>query len=255
MSGKHFKKKANKTKVLFLNILELIFLALMVFSGIKIFNWYKENNSNSRQLEKIAEYVTIEKNGDIQEEKYKIDFNALKEKNSDTVAWLKVGNTNIEFPVVQSRDNDFYLSHSFDKNYNSAGWIFMDYTNKNYYADKNVVIYGHNRRDGSMFGTLKNVLSEEWQNNKENSIIPFITEKEEAKYQVFSVYKIEKEDYYITTNFKNDKEYQTFIDKIKTRSVKDFGVKVTSDDNILTLSTCADNNNYRVVLHAKKIVE
>ena len=129
----------------------------------------------------------------------------------------------------------------------------MDCNNKNYSEDKNVVIYGHNRRDGSMFGTLKNVLSEEWQKNNENLIFPFITENKDVKYEVFSIYKIEKEDYYITTNFKNDEEFLTFIKKIKSRSLKDFGVEVTSDDNILTLSTCADNNNFRVVLHAKKM--
>ena len=258
MGGKRFKKKQkqeknkNEKKIIFLNILELIFLALMIFSGIKIFNWYKENKSNSMQLEKIAEYVTIDKKETL-EKKYKINFNALKEKNSDTVGWLKVENTDIEFPVVQTQNNDFYLNHSFDKNYNSAGWIFMDCNNKNYSEDKNVVIYGHNRRDGSMFGTLKNVLSEEWQKNNENLIFPFITENKDVKYEVFSIYKIEKEDYYITTNFKNDEEFLTFIKKIKSRSLKDFGVEVTSDDNILTLSTCADNNNFRVVLHAKKM--
>ena len=135
MGGKRFKKKQkqeknkNEKKIIFLNILELIFLALMIFSGIKIFNWYKENKSNSMQLEKIAEYVTIDKKETL-EKKYKINFNALKEKNSDTVGWLKVENTDIEFPVVQTQNNDFYLNHSFDKNYNSAGWIFMDYKNK-----------------------------------------------------------------------------------------------------------------------------
>ena len=255
MGGKRFVKKTNKPKILFLNILELFFIALMIFSGIKILNWYKENKMNSMQLEEISKYVTIENIENEEDEKYKIDFNALKEKNSDIVGWLKVENTDIEFPVVQTQNNNFYLNHSFDKNYNSAGWIFMDCNNKNYYSDKNVVIYGHNRRDGSMFATLKNILTIEWQNNTENHIIQFITEKEEIKYQVFSVYKIENEDYYLTNNFKDDKEFQVFIDKIKSRSIKDFGIEVLGSDNILTLSTCADNNNYRVVLHAKKIVE
>lgn len=115
-----------------------------------------------------------------------------------------------------------------------------------------MVIYGHNRRDGSMFGTLKNILTDEWQNNQDNFVIPFITENDKLEYQVFSVYRIEKEDYYITTNFSTNNEFNDFINKIKLRSVKDFGVDVTSDDNIMTLSTCDNDNNYRVVLHAKK---
>ena len=112
-----------------------------------------------------------------------------------------------------------------------------------------------NRRDGSMFGTLKNILTEEWQNNTDNFSILLITENEKSEYKVFSVYRIEKEDYYITTNFGTDNKFKEFIDVIKSRSVKDFNVNVSIEDHILTLSTCADNNKYRVVLHAKKITE
>ena len=116
-----------------------------------------------------------------------------------------------------------------------------------------MVIYAHNRRDGSMFGTLKNILTEEWQNKEENFVIKFITENEIAEYQVFSVYRTKNEEYYITTNFETDNEFKKFIDTIKSRSVKDFGIDVNTEDNILTLSTCADNIKYRVVLHAKKV--
>ena len=188
-------------------------------------------------------------------DKYNVDFDSLKQKNSDTIAWLKVNGTSIEYPIVKTTNNDFYMTHSFDKSYNSAGWVFMDYKDKFDGTDNNMVIYGHNRRDGSMFGTLKNILTEEWQNNTDNFIIPLITENEKSEYRVFSVYRIEKEDYYITTNFGTDNEFQKFIDKIKSRSVKDFEIDVTTNDNVLTLSTCADNNKYRVVLHAKKITE
>lgn len=130
----------------------------------------------------------------------------------------------------------------------------MDYKNKVDGTDKNIVIYAHNRKDGSMFGTLKNVLTKEWQNDTNNYLISFITGTEKQEYQVFSVYTIENEEYYITTNFKNDTEYQNFVSEIKSRSIIDFGVDIKSDDQVLTLSTCADNNKYRVVLHAKKII-
>ena len=118
-----------------------------------------------------------------------------------------------------------------------------------------MVLYGPNRRDGSMFGTLKKILTKDWLENTDNFIIPFITENEKSRYQVFSVYKIEKENYYITTNFKTNPEFQEFIDKIKSRSIKNFGIIPRLGDSILTLSTCADNDKYRVVLHAKKIGE
>ena len=192
-------------------------------------------------------------NNEVTEDRYEINFSGLKEVNSDIVGFLKVKGTDIEYPVVKTTNNDYYMTHSFDKSYNSVGWVFMDYKDRFDGTDNNMVIYAHNRRDGSMFGTLKNILTEEWQGTQENFIIPFITENEKAEYQVFSVYKVESEDYYITTNFGTDNEFQKFIDTIKSRSIKDFNVDVSTEDNILTLSTCADNNKYRVVLHAKKL--
>ena len=103
-----------------------------------------------------------------------------------------------------------------------------------------------------MFGTLKNILKENWYNNEENHIIDFITENEEQKYEVFSVYQIKNEEYYIDTEFK-DNEFGKFVDTLKNRSIKDFNVEVSAEDCILTLSTCGNNKDYRIVLHAKKI--
>ena len=116
-------------------------------------------------------------------------------------------------------------------------------------------MYGHNRKDGSMFATLKGILSPEWYNNEENRNIIFNTENENSIYEVFSVYQIENEEYYIQTEFKTEDKFEKFIETIKKRSIKDFGVEVTSEDSILTLSTCANNNKYRVVLHAKKVLK
>jgi len=192
-------------------------------------------------------------NNEVTEDRYEINFSGLKEVNSDIVGFLKVKGTDIEYPVVKGLNNDFYLNHSFDKTSNSAGWIFADYRNKFDGTDKNTVIYGHNRRDGSMFFTLKNILNEEWYNNQENLKVKFITENEETTYEVFSVYQTEAEDYYIKTSFKDNTEYAKFIETITKRSKNDFNIDVTIEDTVLTLSTCANNNKYRVVLHAKKI--
>lgn len=241
--SKHEKKKANKNIIS--NLLLIIFLILFIVSFIEIIKWYKENKTNQKVQEKIAEAV-IET-----EDKTLIDFSKLKEINKDTVGWLKVNGTDIEYAVVKTNDNSYYLDHNFEKEYNKAGWIFADYKNKLDGTDKNIVIYGHNRRDGSMFASLNNILKEEWYSNEENRKITFITENEEAVYEVFSIYQIEAEDYYITTNFENI-EFLEYIQTVKNRSIKDFNIEVSEDDNILTLSTCGNNNDYRVVLHAKK---
>ena len=251
--AKKNSKKTNKSKKIILIILQTIFITIMIVSAIKIYFWWQENKQNKNILDKISEKVTIDNTQGNDNNKYKVDFNSLKQTNNDTIAWLKVNGTQIEYPIVKYSNNDYYLNHSFDKSKNSAGWTFMDFKNVMDGTDKNIVIYGHNRKDGSMFGTLKNILNEDWYNNEDNKNVVFITENENCIYEVFSVYTIEKEDYYITTSFKNDEEYTKFLDKIKSRSIKDFGVEVTSEDQILTLSTCADNNKFRVVLHAKKV--
>ena len=247
------QKKSMIIKKIIFFLLEIIFITILIVSGIKIFEWWKENNQSEKMLEEISKKVVIDNNTENIEDKYKVDFTALKEQNSDTVGFIKVENTEIEYPIVKSSDNDYYLNHSFDKSYNSAGWIFMNYINNLDGNDKNIVVFGHNRRDGSMFGSLKNILNEDWYNNENNLLIPFITENEKCMYRVFSIYRIENEDYYIKSDFE-DEEFSDFLNTIKSRSMKDFNVDVNSEDKILTLSTCADNNQYRVVLHAKKIV-
>lgn len=229
-------------------LIQLILVIIMIYSGTKIYRWYKDNDKNNELMEELKESVIINDTSD----EDTIDFNSLKEKNSDTVAWIKVEGTDIDYPVVQTSNNEYYLNHSFDKSSNGAGWIFADYKNKIDGTDDNIVVFGHNRRDGSMFSSLKNVLTAEWYNDENNRMITFITEQENISYEVFSVYQIENEDYYIKTEF-TEKSFLNFLQTIKRRSIKNFGVDVDKTDSILTLSTCANDNKYRVVLHAKKL--
>lgn len=240
-------KKKNK---ILITLIQIVLIVVIIFSGIKIIEWIKSNKKNKDIMSEIKENVVINNEMDSNNEEYKIDFVKLKQKNSDAIAWIKVKGTDIDFPVVKGTDNSYYLTHNFDKEKNKAGWIFADYRNKFDGTDKNIIIYGHNMKNGSMFASLKDVIKEEWYNNENNKYIALITENENCKYQVFSVYQIETEEYYLQTNISNFKE---FVEKIKGRSKKDFNVDIKETDSILTLSTCADNTKYRVVLHAVKV--
>ncbi len=240
-------KKKNK---ILITLIQIVLIAVIIFSGIKIIEWIKSNKKNKEIMSEIKENVVINNEMDSNNEEYKIDFAKLKQKNSDAIAWIKVNGTDIDFPVVKGTDNSYYLTHNFDKEKNKAGWIFADYRNKFDGTDKNIIIYGHNMKNGSMFASLKDVIKEEWYNNENNKYIALITENENCKYQVFSVYQIETEEYYLQTNISNFKE---FVEKIKGRSKKDFNVDIKETDSILTLSTCADNTKYRVVLHSVKV--
>lgn len=247
------KKMINKKNIKRYTI-ELVFIILILISVFKILMWFNDNSKSKKNIKKIKEHVEVVKDEDGVDE-YTIDFNSLKEQNSDVVAYLVVDGTNIEYPLVKTYDNTYYLSRSFDKTFNEAGWPFINFENKLDGTDKNISIFGHARLDGSMFGTLKDTLTSPWQDNEENFIIKFITGTEELKYQVFSTYKIKVEDYYIKANFSTNQEFETFINIIKSRSNKDYGVEVNINDQIITLSTCDINNDYRIVLHAKKINE
>lgn len=243
----------SKAANIFLTIVFLICLIIAIYSGGKIIEWHLNNKENEEIIESISSKVSVETLTD-EKSKYNIDFDGLKKINKDTIGWIKVYGTKVEFPVVQSSDNEYYLTHNFENKTNAAGWAFADYRNKFDGTDKNIIIYGHNRRDGSMFATLKNILSPEWYTNDENRIVVFITEDSYSLYEVYSVYEIEEEEYYILTDF-NVVSYSDFIKRSISKSIYNFGINVTEDDKILTLSTCANNSKYRIVLQAKKISE
>ena len=252
MKGKHAATKKKKSKIVIL--VQIIFIVMLVVSATEIIKWFIDNKKNKDIMKSISESVTVLKDNENEynNAKYEIDFNKLKQINSDTVAWIKVNNTNIQCPIVKTNNNDYYLTHNFEKEVNKAGWVFMDYKNRLDGTDKNIVVYGHNMRNGSMFGSLLNILTPEWRNNNDNMYITLVTENECAKYQVFSVYQIENEEYYIKTYFEED-EFEDFVNEVTKRSQKNYNVNVTNDDELLTLSTCGNNTKYRVVLHAKKI--
>ena len=252
----------------------IIFLLIIAFSLFKIFFWAKDNKDTKSVIDDISNNTKVEETKDdentelinepenkdetndywyyIKQPLINVDINALKEKNKDTVGWINVNNTNINYPYVQGKDNKYYLNHSYDKSYNEAGWVFLDYRNNSTLSDKNNILYAHSRLDKTMFGSLSKTLKSNWYNNKDNHIIRLSTETENTMWQIFSVYKIPEETYYITTNFSNDSEYEKFLNIIKERSIHNFNTDININDKVLTLSTCYSDTE-RTVVHAKLI--
>ena len=248
-------KIKRRLKVWVIITLSIIFLSCVIYSFYKVLTWKHHVDENERIKENIEDKIIIIKDSEEikNEDKYQINFNSLKEINADTIAYIKLNNTKIDYIVVKGKDNSYYLKHNFEKKWNTAGWVFADYHNKFDDMDKNIIIYGHNTKDGSMFGSLKNVLNKDWYENEENHKLVLVTEKEVYYYQVFSSYTIKPEDYYINTSFKDNDEFDKFIKKLQSRSVYDYGIEVSGLDKILTLSSCSDDGKKRVVLHAKLI--
>ena len=198
---------------------------------------------------------------DISEEtiknKYTFDnvYNKLKKINSETMGYLVVNNTNISYPVVQHSDNSYYLSMDFYKKKSSTGWIYLDYRNNTNELNDNTIIYGHNMRNGTMFGTLRYVLDSSWRKNKENMIISLDVGSKKYRFEIFSAYKVDYTTDYLVTTLETSREKKDFIDLIRNRSSFKSNVSVEIDDKILTLSTCTGSNNRRLVVHAVLLEE
>ena len=181
-----------------------------------------------------------------------VNFTELLKKNPDTVGWIKVDGTKVNYPIVQAEDNDYYLSHAFNKRSNAGGWVFADYRVDFKDFGRNTIIYGHNMNNKTMFGSIPNMLYSGYLNNSNNYYIKISTPTSNTVWKVFSVYTIEPEVYYLKTNFRSER-YVKFFNTLWGRSVYDFGIDVTTDDKILTLSTCDNTGTKRVAVHAKMI--
>ncbi len=263
------KKKRLRSKAFW--ILLTIFLCILIFSFYKIAEWYKDNIRIKDITDDIKDISDIKKNKDDGElvnpdsnkesdywyyvglPFYEVDFDELLKKNKDTVAFIHMENTNINYPVVKTSDNKYYLNHAFDKSRNSAGWVFMDYRNNLEGLSDNTVIYGHGRLDKTVFGSLKNTLTKSWQSNKDNYVIWLSTPKENMLFQIFSIYTIQSESYYITTSFDTTESKKNWIDEMQKRNTSLAYAPVSVNDNILTLSTCQNNEGGRIVVQAKLI--
>ena len=255
----------------------IIFSITLIISTIDIIKWKLDSNKTDKQIKEIQEIIDIEEviEEDITDEieiieqveeipqanpywdyiemnLINVNFNELKQINSNTKGWIQVNGTNINYPFVQANDNKYYLTHSFDRSYNSAGWVFLDYRNNINELSKNTIIYAHGRTDKTMFGSLKNILKSGWLNDTNNYVVKLSTETENSLWQVFSAYHIPTTSDYIQVNFSSNEEFTNWTTMLINRSSHTFNTSVNESDNVLTLSTCY-NDNEKVVLHAKLI--
>ena len=265
------KKRRKRLKPWIFWLFTCIFLVITSISVYILYDWNEDNQDIKKITEEIEkEIVTevIEDEGElvnppedkqsdywyfVEQPFYDVDFSLLQQKNSDTIAFIHMQNTNINYPIVQTTNNKYYLTHAYDKSYNNAGWVFMDYENLVNFQSDNTVIYGHGRLDKTVFGSLKNTLTKEWQSKQENYVIWISTPNENMVYQIFSIYTIESESYYIKTSFATSEEKGEWIDVMKSRNITGQNTNISVDDKILTLSTCLNDNGGRIVVQAKLI--
>lgn len=247
--------KKNTIKLLIL-IFSIILLTSLYNLGKSLYNIYSTNNKLNNIMNLKTETNTNKLNGkDIIPE-----LNNLYSENKDTIGVLKIPNTNVNYPVMQSKsDSEYYLSHDFYKNDDKNGLPFLDYRNNIENPSSNLIIHGHNMKSGLMFNTLTKYKNKDFLS--EHRKIVFNTLFEESEYEIISVFlsKIYNKDdnvfkYYQFINASNETEFNNYITNIKKLSIYEIDSTASYGDSLITLSTCDyTEENGRLVVVAKKI--
>lgn len=184
--------------------------------------------------------------------KLNVDFDKLKKKNSDVVGWIQFEGFYLSYPIVKDPGNNYYLTHTVEKKANSSGAIYIPKQNKSDFSDTNTIIFGHNMKNGTMFGLLGRYKEKAF--FKLNQYFYIYTPKGEKRYQIFSVYVGDENGIaYTIYGAKND-DYGKFLENLKKNSMYDTGVSVSKENSIVTLSTCVSNDKTkRLIVHAKQV--
>lgn len=248
--GRRKSRKARR-KNMILNVILVAAIVVFCVSAFKLLQIGKGYKDGQSEYEKVRG-VAI-KNAD-DKEKFRVDFDELMKINDDTVGWIRFYKepSQINYPVVQGEDNDLYLHKTFSANENTLGAIFVDAAASSDFTDKNTIIYGHRMKDGSMFRKLEEYKDKDFW--KENPYFYIYTpDGKEITYKIYSVGQVlDTSDTYLTS-FAGEEDYQKFLDMTVKEADYDTGVKVTTDDTIVTLSTCtAASDEHRFVVRGVK---
>lgn len=239
-----------KVKVLVNIILVMIF----IFSLYKLADThltYKKATKVYQELQEVKESIINDEEviEDSNTEGVALDLSGI---NEDYFGWITIYNTNINYPILQGEDNEYYLSKNINKEDLSSGSIVLDYRN-NSFNDKNTIIYGHCMKNNTMFGQLKNYTNEAFFHENKYIYI-FTRDGETLKYEIFSVYLTDITEDYLKTTFEDEEEYLQFINDKKNKSLFNSDVELKSNDKIVTLSTCSfEYENARLVVMGKFI--
>lgn len=252
-------------------ILIAVFVALLGASTYFICDYYLQANEQSELYDSLAEAINqAQKSDEANEPVEEILYNEEKTllpgyaelflQNTDMVGWIKVEDTNINYPVMHTPDNpDFYLKHGFDKGYTDYGCPYVQENCDVQEPSDNVIIYGHHMKNGSMFCDLEKFKSEDFY--KEHKMISFNTLTDRCEYEIIAVFKTfvysdspEAFKYYRFVNAETSEQFDEYIAKCKELSLYDTGVSAQYGDKLISLSTCEySRNNGRLVVVAKRV--
>ena len=256
------QKKKKKSDVL-LTIALIVAIAVFCYAAFNLYHIYTEYKKGTDEYNQIEEMAVTERDADSGEvagpnaqlkPPIEVDFDKLKSVNEDVVGWIYVDALpDISYPIVKGKDNQTYLHQTYEKNYNFAGTIFVDYENSGDFSDCNTLVYGHNMKNGSMFGHLKK-FREDDRLYKQDKYFWILTPERNYRYEIISAYTtgVNSDTY---TLFKGPgEEFEKYLETIKGYSeIQTDDTDLTIKDKIVTLSTCTGNESTRFVVQGKRV--
>ena len=256
------QKKKKKSDVL-LTIALIVAIAVFCYAAFNLYHIYTEYKKGTDEYNQIEEMAVTERDADSAEvagpnaqlkPPIEVDFDKLKSVNEDVVGWIYVDALpDISYPIVKGKDNQTYLHQTYEKNYNFAGTIFVDYENSGDFSDCNTLVYGHNMKNGSMFGHLKK-FREDDKLYKQDKYFWILTPERNYRYEIITAYTtgVNSDTY---TLFKGPgEEFEKYLETIKGHSeIQTDDTDLTIKDRIVTLSTCTGNESTRFVVQGKRV--
>ena len=256
------QKKKKKSDVL-LTIALIVAIAVFCYAAFNLYHIYTEYKKGTDEYNQIEEMAVTERDADSAEvagpsaqikPPIEVDFDKLKSVNEDVVGWIYVDALpDISYPIVKGKDNQTYLHQTYEKNYNFAGTIFVDYENSGDFSDCNTLVYGHNMKNGSMFGHLKK-FREDDKLYKQDKYFWILTPERNYRYEIITAYTtgVNSDTY---TLFKGPgEEFEKYLEMIKGYSeIQTDDTDLTIKDRIVTLSTCTGNESTRFVVQGKRV--
>lgn len=254
------KKKKRTAGDVIRTVILIAALAVFCYSGyqlLQIYMVYKESEDEYTSLEKQYVDIDIQETPAVPQEmegelvmQSPVDFDSLQEVNPEIIGWLYVEALDISYPIAQGEDNDYYLHNTFEGTPNIAGCIFLDCENKKNFSDRNSVVYGHNMKNQSMFGKLKQFKEGAFD---ESPYFWVYTPDQIYKYEIFACHDVGYTSKTYQLTFEDDQDFMDYIKEAFDNSVVSSGLSVGKEDTVVTLSTCTGVETTRFIVQGKRI--
>ena len=238
------KKQKRRPDVLSV-LLVLAGVAMIAFALVKLIpillQYYEEEAAYDEIRDDYVEVKTIdqltEEEGTWWYDSVFVNLGELQKENADVVAWIRFDHMDLSYPIMYSGDNETYLHADLNREYSKAGTLFVDQKNQPDFSDGNTIVYGHNMKNGSMFGKLKKYKKDGFY--EENQYFTIYTKDAAMRYHIFAYYDTDETDSYYFTSYEGEEALGNLFSEFQRKSYYDTGVEVTPEDKTVTLSTCS----------------